>query len=282
MAKCKKFSRRLICEALDISRSNLNRRLSEDKIMPSKRTELSLSDVELLTIIKSIITERPTYGYRRVCSILNYRLKPKKAINHKRIYRIMKQNNLLHLPYRQRPSRVHDGKIITIKSNLRWCSDGFTIACENGDRVNVAFAMDCCDREIIGYIATSIGGIDSDMICDLIANCFIYRFGNCDKLPAPIQWLTDNGPCYTARKTVNFARNLGFEVCTTRPYSPESNGMAEAFVKTFKRDYVWVNNLPDANAVINQLGYWFHDYNEYAPHKGLKMLSPRQFLSKVI
>ena len=50
--------------------------------------------------------------------------------------------------------------------------------------------------------------------------------------------LTDNGPGYVARDTVSFARSLGFDFRTTPAYSPESNGMTEAFVKTFKRDYV--------------------------------------------
>jgi transposase InsO family protein len=53
--------------------------------------------------------------------------------------------------------------------------------------------------------------------------------------------------------------------------------MAEAFVKTFKRDYVWSADLSDARKVMEQLPDWFEDYNEVAPHKGLKMLSPRQF-----
>lgn len=72
------------------------------------------------------------------------------------------------------------------------------------------------------------------------------------------------------------------DVCTTRPYSPESNGMAEAFVKTFKRDYVWLGDLSCSASVFRQLPLWFDDYNENAPHKGLKMLSPRQFLRKVV
>lgn len=58
--------------------------------------------------------------------------------------------------------------------------------------------------------------------------------------------------------------------------------MAEAFVKTFKHDYVWVNDLPDGKTVLSKLAIWFTDYNENAPHKGLKMLSARQFLRKVM
>ncbi len=52
--------------------------------------------------------------------------------------------------------------------------------------------------------------------------------------------------------------------------------MAEAFVKTIKRDYVYLADLPDAETVLRLLPTWLEDYNEHQPHKGLKMLSPRQ------
>ena len=85
-----------------------------------------------------------------------------------------------------------------------------------------------------------------------------------------------------ARETVKFAKDLGFEVCTTAPYSPESNGMAEAFVKTFKRDYVAFYDALNAHYLMQQLPGWFNDYNDNAPHKGLKMMSPRQFLTAAL
>ena len=66
-------------------------------------------------------------------------------------------------------------------------------------------------------------------------------------------------------------------MCTTPVQSPESNGMAEGFVKTFKRDYVHVNRLENARVVLVQLPGWFEDYNGVAPHKGLKMQSPREY-----
>jgi len=86
----------------------------------------------------------------------------------------------------------------------------------------------------------------------------------------------DNGPAYTAYETRSFARLMGLEPCTTPYYSPESNGMAEAFIKTFKRDYVSMHDLESAQRVMEQLPSWFADYNEYHPHKGLKMRSPNQ------
>jgi transposase InsO family protein len=189
----------------------------------------------------------------------------------------MKANNLLLARYAQKPLRVHEGKVITLHSNTRWCSDGFFITCDNGERIQVAFSLDTHDREIMSYVASS-GGIDSTFICDLMAQTMFHRFGEVNQLPHKIQWLTDNGPCYIARKTIQFGREIGLEICTTRPYSPESNGMAEAFVKTFKRDYVWLGDLSSAEAVMKQLPTWFKDYNEVAPHKGLKMKAPRQYI----
>ena len=66
---------------------------------------------------------------------------------------------------------------------------------------------------------------------------------------------------------------------TTPVRSPESNGMAEAFVITFKRDYVSVNPKPDAQTVINSLPQWFEHYNDLHPHKALGYRSPHQFIA---
>ena len=74
-----------------------------------------------------------------------------------------------------------------------------------------------------------------------------------NRVPEPINWLTDNGSCYTARNTRAFARDIGLIPRTTAVSSPQSNGRAEAFVRTLKRDYVRVNFKPNAQSVIGQL-----------------------------
>ena len=268
-----------ICETLEVSYSGTYAQIKEKSLRSNGYHKED--DTWLLPKIENILKRRASYGYRRIHRLLNRCLASEGiTINHKRVYRIMKQNGLT-LPKHsgKSPERVHNGKIITLYSNTRWCSDGFEIPCWNGEKVRVAFSLDCCDRELMSHVATT-GGITAGMICDLIVQTVEYRFGRVDSVPSSIEWLTDNGSCYPAHETRRFAAELGLDVCKTPISSPESNGMAEAFVNTFKRDYVYLNDRPDAKTVISMLPEWFEDYNEMHPHKGLKMLSPREYIRK--
>jgi hypothetical protein len=58
--------------------------------------------------------------------------------------------------------------------------------------------------------------------------------------------------------------------------------MSEAFVGTFKRDYVSTHELSDGATVIRQLPQWFYDYNNIAPHSGIGYLSPREYRERMI
>ena len=60
----------------------------------------------------------------------------------------------------------------------------------------------------------------------------------------------------------------------------QSNGMAESFVKTFKRDYARLANRPDSQTVMRDLKLWFEHYNEKHPHSALGYLPPRRFREK--
>ena len=151
--------------------------------------------------------------------------------------------------------RRHDGRIAVDERNRRWCSDGFEIGCENGEKVRVAFALDCCDREAMSFLATT-GGITGEDVRDLMVAAVEHRFGTVNRLPVTIEWLSDNGSCYVAGDTRSFARDVGFEPRTTPIESPQSNGMAEALVRTIKRDYVRVSPCPDAQTVMQQLSSW--------------------------
>jgi len=260
-----------VADALEVSRSQLAKTPGPGR--PPRYNKAS--DTELLERIKLITDSRPTNGYRRVTAHLNRGKPPEEHVNHKRVYRVMKAAGLLLPRYTGRVERPHDGKVITLKSNLRWCSDSFEIRCWNGEKVYVAFSQDCCDREIISWVASN-AHLDGGDIRDVMAMAVDARFSSM-VCPHPVEWLTDNGPPYVAHETRRFGRDCGLLVRNTPSYSPESNGMAEAMVKTLKRDYVYLADLSDAETVLRQLPLWIEDYNENHPHKGLKMRSPREY-----
>ena len=100
------------------------------------------------------------------------------------------------------------------RSNLRRCSDGFEIVCDNAEKVRVAFALDCCDREVVGQCRHD-RRIKGEDVRDLMVAAVEQCFGEINRLSATIKWLTDNGSCYIAGETRKFARDMGFEPLTT-------------------------------------------------------------------
>jgi putative transposase len=71
--------------------------------------------------------------------------------------------------------------------------------------------------------------------------------------------------------------SLGLKPITTPVCSPQSNGMAESFVNTFRRDYLSRMDLVDAATVLSQLSPAFEHFNEIHSHSSLRMKSPREF-----
>jgi len=233
-----------------------------------------------VSAIKAVIADLPTYGYRRVHAILKRRAmaERRQPPNHKRVYRVMKVHGLLLDRHCGGAERRHDGHIAVDERNRRWCSDGFEIGCDNGEKVRVAFALDFCDREAMSFLATT-GGITGGDVRDLMLAAVEHRFGQVNRLLVTIEWLSDNGSCYIGGETRGFAREIGLEPRRTPVESPQSNGMAEAFVRTIKRDYVRVSPRADAATVMRQLPAWLAHYNEVHPHKALGYRSSREFIA---
>jgi len=272
----KQWSVSAVARALGISRSHLSAHRAPSE---PRGKSVAKGDDDLISRIRRVVEKRGSYGYRRVTAVLNRQATLR--VNHKRVYRAMKREGLLLTRFTGKITRPHEGKVMTARSNMRWCSDSFEIRCWSGERVHVAFALDCCDREAIAWVAKAEHLVGED-IRDLMAQSLEARFGpGTLRVPNPIEWLTDNGPPYVANLTRAFGREAGFLVRTTPAYSPESNGMAEAFVKSFKRDYVYLAELRDADSVLRELGTWFDDYNDHHPHRALGMKSPRAFRNTV-
>ena len=158
-----------IADVLSVARSHLHERVHRPTA--PRRHYRKAADEELLPLIRRVVDERPTYGYRRVTALVNRLLtaEGKPTANHKRVFRIMKQQGLLLQRHSgRRKGRLHDGKVVVMRSNLRWCSDVFEILCWNGDIVRIVFVIDAHDREVLAWHAAAGTGISGSMVRDLM------------------------------------------------------------------------------------------------------------------
>jgi putative transposase len=268
-----------ICRVLGIGRATVYR--AERVRGPRYR---KAEDRVVRAHIREVIRTRATYGARRVHALVNRSVGAR--YNLKRIRRVMALEGwTLPRRARRRTGRAHTGQVQRAVSNERWCSDGLEIACWNGEYVQIGFVLDCHDRECLAWVAVPRDLCAAD-IQQLMHQAVAHRFGAGHQPAVPIQWLSDNGSIYTALDSLATAERLNFEPITTPApppvASPESNGMAEAFVNTLKRDYVSGADRGSAAALLEQVSAWIADYNAVAPHSALGFRSPMQYRSEVL
>jgi putative transposase len=126
-----------VADTIGVARSNLVDQLRHPE-RPRRGRYRRAEDEALLAEIRAITDARPTYGYRRVTALLNRasRSSGEPPLNHKRVYRLMRQASLLLQPHTGRHAiRAHEGTVGAAASNQRWASDGFEIPCWNGEVV---------------------------------------------------------------------------------------------------------------------------------------------------
>lgn len=141
---------KLVSDRLGVARSQLTVRLKPTAVPRHRR---ALDDRALVEEIRNEVSELPSYGYRRVWGLLRRRREKQSQspINVKQVYRVMRDHQLLLVRIKQPGMpRRHEGRIAVATSDTRWCSDGFEFRCEDGAKLSVTFALDCCDREAIG------------------------------------------------------------------------------------------------------------------------------------
>jgi putative transposase len=223
------------------------------------RPQSSDGHAELASDIRRSIDARPTYSYRRLTALFNRerRTGGLQAVNRKRVYQLMKKHGLRLLArhagrWRQ---REHAGKVATLRY-LRWCSDGPEFTCWSGELVQVALVFDCHDREVIGWTTT---GISRGMIRDRMIVC---RSGGSMRRGRPMCPMADREWAHLCR----CRHRSGATLASRRSEAWKASEWAEAFVKTFKRDYVRVNPIPGAASAPVTREEWMVDYNEVHPH----------------
>lgn len=163
-----------------MSRAQLSIRINRPSDWQDRRRQSRSDDTAVLSRINRAVADLPTYGYRRLWALLRRESERDglPVVNAKRVYRIMRTYNLLleRKPADPCRKRAHKGRVAVAESNRRWCSEGFEFRCDNGEKLRVTFAQDCCDREIIDW-AVSTGGYDKETVQDVMPGAVEKRFG---------------------------------------------------------------------------------------------------------
>ena len=233
-------------------------------------------DVE--AAIERIIRERPaTYGYRRIFGML---IREGISVNPKTVWRIMRRRGWLSTlrSARLRVGRRHEGQVRVAKSNRRWASDITSIKAWNGEKGRLAIIIDCSDRSVLAWRWSKT--MPSEQLQEMVREAVFSRFGMSRVRANGIEFLSDNGPEYGCHRLRGLLREFKMEICRTPRRSPESNGIAERFFGTLKKDYVYQGELENFAEIGRKMEGWIRDYNEVAPHSALGMKAPAKYYNE--
>lgn len=92
--------------------------------------------------------------------------------------------------------------------------------------------------------------------------------------------MTDNGPGYRSRRFRRACDELGIRHIFTKPYTPQTNGKAERFIRTLKERWAYGCCYKTSAHRARALRPWLNHYNHHRPHAGIGMKPPIARLSE--
>lgn len=231
--------------------------------------------------IKQIKTYHPLWGYRRIWSYLKYRQGI--TVNKKRIYRLMKEQNLIVTPQvrlkaKRGPMRP---KPVASRSNQFWGIDMTKIKLHGWGWLYLCIVLDWHSKEIIGHSLNLQSKTDHWL--DALQMAVNERFPNGIRESLKEQKLfliSDNGCQPTSQRFMMNCSILGLKQIFTTWSNPKGNSDTERVMRTIKEDIVWPYDWENPFEFEVHLAKWIHDYNNDYPHQSLDNLTPAQFYEK--
>lgn len=259
-------SERRACRILGVSRSPVRPSSTQKSFAP-------LRD-DLVERIHFLIQTFPTYGYRRLSTMLRNAHGFK--VNRKCVYRILKRKGwLVHQrTWTPRP-RVKAMVSKASKSDERWAMDLTHIPVGQDGWAHLAAIIDCHDRAIIGY-EFALRGRAREAERALEDAC-ILRFGTLRPNGTTPVLRSDNGLIFQSRRFRRACHDYRLTQEFITPYTPQQNGMIERFFRSLKEECIWLHNFHDFDEAKRAVTAWIRFYNEERPHQSLGYLSPAQY-----
>jgi putative transposase len=255
------------CRAAQVSRAGYYRYF--DQHAPRQ------AETELRDKIQRIALENRYYGYRRVTADLRLQ---GVIVNHKRVLRVMRKDNLLSLRKRkfvvttdsshERP--VYPNLIAGLAlmaPNQLWVAD-ITYIRLLEEFIFLAVILDAFSRRVLGW---ELGeSLQTSLAIRALDRAVVDR-----RVPAGIIHHSDQGVQYASAGYVNRLEELGFQISMSRKGAPWENGRAESFIKTLKAEEVSLRPYRHIAEARRSIGHFLEDvYNQRRLHSALGYLAP--------
>lgn len=259
-----------MCDLTHVSRAGLYRFDSE--------SDENDDDLDLRDDIQKIALEFPYYGRPRITAELKRR---GWAVNHKRVGRIMREDNLLCLRRRKfvvttdskhslrvYPNLAKDMELTAI--NQLWRADITYIRLET-EFVYLAVVMDAYSRRVIGW------ALDRHLEDDLALAALRMAL----KRRTPSEGLThhsDRGVQYASNDYTAWLKENGIRISMSRKGNPYDNAACESFMKTLKYEEVYRQDYRDLAEAGSNIGQFIEKiYNGKRLHSALGYVPPAEF-----
>jgi transposase InsO family protein len=235
-------------------------------------------EMEIRDEMQRIAVESPAYGYRRITAELQHR---GFDINHKRVLRMMREDNLLCVRRRRfvvtTDSRHHlpvypnlAGEMTPTAINQLWVAD-ITYIRLRTEFVYLAVVLDAFSRRVIGW------ALGRTLEAELAVTAL--RLALVERQPAPgLVHHSDRGVQYASGDYTNLLKDHKIRISMSRKGNPFDNAACESFVKTLKQEEVYRNEYRDFHEAHASIGEFLQRvYNQKRLHSALGYLSPAEF-----
>ncbi len=260
-----------MCQLVAVSRRSFYRSLKERR--PGEE------EMEVRSAIQQIALEhRRRYGYRRITAELHRR---GMQINHKRVVRIMQEDNLLAVQLKRFVVTTNSNHKFEVYLNLAsrmkltgvnqlWVAD-ITYIRLKAEFVYLAVILDGFSRKVVGW------ALDRT----LAARLTIAALGQAIEKRRPEPGLvhhSDRGFQYACAEYVAIIEQYRMVPSMSRPANPYDNASCESFIKTLKREEIYANKYEDLEHLRANIEEFIEEYyNRQRLHSALGYRPPEEF-----